>query len=85
LFPLYVTQRKSIGERADTNLRQGMSPRMEKVYGSFCPDCYATVSVSSNSRSGNRHQAPNYRMFIALLAVFVLLIGGIAVLLLVLR
>lgn len=82
LFPLHVTKRKSIGERADTNLRQGMKPRMEKVYGSFCPGCYSSGSgTASSSGSGEQSEAPNYALFFGLLLLALIVIGGIAVLL----
>lgn len=86
LFPLHVTKRKSIGERADTNLRRGMSPRMEKIYGSFCPDCYMrSPGEASASRSDRRQRSPNYRMFIVLLVLALLAVGGIAVVLILAR
>jgi hypothetical protein len=86
LFPLHVTKRKSIGERADTNLRHGMKPRMEKVYGSFCPDCYARAIRGSSSRaSGETSSAPNYALLAGLLVLAMLIIGGLAVLLLLTR
>lgn len=86
LFPLHVTKRKSIGERADTNLRHGMKPRMEKIYGSFCPDCYArAIHASSSSASGEPPGAPNYALLAGLLILALLAIGGLAVLLLLTR
>ena len=82
LFPLHLTKRKVIGERADTNLRRGMSPRMEKVYGSFCPACYsAAVRGSSSSRSAGRRGSPNYKMFVGLLILAMIALVGIGVLL----
>ncbi|MCC2669291.1 MAG: hypothetical protein K0Q72_1762 [Armatimonadetes bacterium] len=80
LFPLEMTKRKSIGERADTVLRHGMRPRMEKVYGSFCPDCYSQSRKSTVAAAEN-DAAPNYRLFAALLVVSLLVLGGVAVLL----
>jgi hypothetical protein len=59
---------------------------MEKVYGSFCPGCYAAVvQTSSSSRSRNPQGAPNYGLFIGLLVFALLAVGGIAVLLLLTR
>jgi hypothetical protein len=84
LFPLHVTRRKSIGQRADTNLRQGMSPRMEKVYGSFCPTCYAEA-VRSGGSSHSRSSAPNYKLFVLLLVLFAVVVGGVGVLLILTR
>jgi hypothetical protein len=83
LFPLNVTKRKSIGERADTNLRHGMSPRMEKVYGSFCPDCYETVRASSRAKSSG--SAPNYALFAVLLVVFLVALAGVGALIIATR
>lgn len=86
LFPLCVTKRKSIGERADTNLRRGMRPRMEKVYGSFCPACYvAAVQTSSSSRSRDRQGTPNYGLLIGLLVVALIAVCAVAVLLVLTR
>lgn len=86
LFPLHLTTRKSIGERADTNLRHGMKPRMEKIYGSFCPDCYAkAVRSSSRSNSEEAQAAPNYGLLVGLLLFALLAVAGLAVLLLVIR
>jgi hypothetical protein len=83
LFPLHETKRKSIGERADTNLRNGMKPRMEKIYGSFCPACYARASrSSSSSASAEPAGPPNYALLAGLLLLALLAIGGLAVLLL---
>lgn len=78
LFPLHATRRESIGERADTNLRRGMSPRMEKVYGSFCPDCYQAVQPSSSR--GHRAAEPNYKLFTILLLIFLTVMAGIGAL-----
>lgn len=78
LFPLHVTRRESIGERADTNLRHGMSPRMEKVYGSFCPECYQVMRSSSSRRS--RTAEPNYRLFAFLLVIVLVAMAGIGAL-----
>ena len=80
LFPLEETKRKSIGSREDTVLRPGMRPRVEKVYGSFCPDCYAS-SGSKSSRAAAKEGSPNYGLFAVLLVVSILVIGGVAVLL----
>jgi len=83
IFPLNATKRKSIGERADTNLRHGMSPRMEKVYGSFCPECYQVVrSESSGSRGSSK---PNYQLFLVLFLVFIVGIIGVLALILATR
>jgi hypothetical protein len=84
LFPLEMTKRKSIGERADTVLRHGMRPRMEKVYASFCPDCYAAPRKKP-SASPRNDNPPNYGLFAALIVISILVIGGVAVLLLVSR
>jgi hypothetical protein len=84
LFPLEMTKRKSIGERADTVLRHGMRPRMEKVYGSFCPDCYSSSRKATTAAARNDNP-PNYALFTVLILVSFLVLGGIAVLLLISR
>lgn len=85
LFPLHVTKRKSIGERADTNLRRGMKPRMEKIYGSFCPACYGEAVYSACSTHRTRDATPNYTLFLVLLLLFVLALVGVGVLMVVAR
>jgi hypothetical protein len=51
---------------------------MEKVYGSFCPDCYQAVRSSSSRR--HRAAEPNYKLFAALLVIFLMALAGVGVL-----
>ncbi len=39
LFPLESMTRLVVGKREDTVLRRGMRPRIEDVFGHFCPAC----------------------------------------------
>ena len=39
LFEQRRMRRRRVGKRADTVLRKDMAPRIEDVFGSFCPEC----------------------------------------------
>lgn len=74
-------QRRQVGVHADTNLRHGMAPRMEKVYGSFCPDCYRKPKEQRDEAP----TAPNYALLWGLLAVGGVVLLGVLVLILMTR
>lgn len=39
LFPQQVMRRRVVGTQEDRVLRDGMRPRVEEVFGAFCPQC----------------------------------------------
>ncbi len=65
--PLGEMTRQVVGKREDTNLRKGMRPRIEEVFGHFCAECKTVEGKGSgrgtrrseehSGKSGHRHRS----------------------------
>lgn len=49
--------RHEVGKHLDTQLREGKPPRVEPVFGSFCPTCNATSHPEAQAERDRHTQA----------------------------
>lgn len=70
LYPMVEMRERVIGKREDTNLRQGMKPRVENAMAMFCTTCNP-----SGSAAAKRQVPPTRRSSMALVALIVLLLA----------